>query len=414
MDAQSPVQKLIGGDYSSADLARLEEFLQARGTLTLRPQANGLFTAASGMAQTSATGYQDLWLRDNVMIASSFLGRGDVRTAVNTAIGLTGLMRTQEARFRKIIAEPAAKEDVQERPHVRFNLGGTSEKWSHAQNDALGYVLWLRFVLANAGHLPLDPAEFALYRLFPLYFRAIEFWNDPDSGAWEEDRKINSSSVGAVLAGLRAMQTWMKTNSALDGDGIGKVVEDLIREGMQRLQRSLPFESPPQRLADSAVLLLIHPADVLLPEQGDAVLRVVHSDLERQIGILRYAGDSYYGQDYPDWFSAEQLSGDFSNNVALRNAKLRPGFEAQWCIFDPLLSVIYGKRFLADRHNEVAREKQVHHFNRSLKQLSDAAQCPELYFFRHEKWIPNPHVPLAWTQANLALALHLMQKSAAI
>ena|SRR5215469_12271165 len=52
--------------------------------------------------------------------------------------------------------------------------------------------------------------------------------------------------------------------------------------------------------------------------------------------------------------------------------------------------------------------------NRSLKQLTEDMQCPELYFFRHGNWVPNPHTPLAWTQANLALALSLMKKSVAV
>ena len=38
-------------------------------------------------------------------------------------------------------------------------------------------------------------------------------------------------------------------------------------------------------------------------------------------------------------------------------------------------------------------------------------QCPELYFLKQERYVPNAHTPLAWTQANQALALHLVRKS---
>jgi hypothetical protein len=51
-------------------------------------------------------------------------------------------------------------------------------------------------------------------------------------------------------------------------------------------------------------------------------------------------------------------------------------------------------------------EKQVEHFNRSLSQVTADWRCPELYYLRRGEYVPNPHVPLQWTQANLLVALH--------
>ena len=415
MPTSSPVLRLIKDFYLPEDIARLDTLLEDRKTLTLDPDSNGLFAASSGSAAKSSTGYQDVWIRDNVMVASSFLFRGEANISTATMQGLTRLLESQEERFRAIIAEPARRQDVQARPHVRFDFRGTSQKWSHAQNDALGYALWLRFLLANRGHLPIEQKEHSLYCLFPKYFAAIQYWTDADSGAWEEDRKVNCSSIGAVLAGLREMASWLRNNTAPSSrhDDLPDLVQKLIRKGDDHLKRFLPYESPPQRLADAAVLFLIHPAEVVLPQQEELVLRLVQSDLERNMGIIRYTHDSYYGQDYPDWFDQTQLTADFSEQIDIRNAKLRRGYEAQWCIFDPLLSVIYGKRFLASSGEKHHLEKQTHYFNRSLKQLTEDMQCPELYFFRHGSWVPNPHTPLAWTQANLALALSFMKKSVA-
>ena len=356
------------------------------------------------------------------MVASSFLLRGYVHTAIDTMNGLTTLLRTQEERFKKVINDPSTKSDVQERPHVRFTLSGKSGKWSHAQNDALGYALWLRFVLANSARLIVNKSEYEFYRLFPLYFEAVEYWRDADSGAWEEDRMVHSSSVGAVTAGLRAMEGWLETNRALNDDSLQKLVQRLIREGTTQLQLSLPYESPPKRYADAAVLFLIHPAEIVSAEQENAILEIVQRELVRRIGIIRYVGDSYYGQDYPDWFTEDQLTSDFSEQMEIRNSKLLPGYEAQWCLFDPLLSVIYGKKFLANPEEKGNLQKQTEFFNRSLSQLTQEMQCPELYFWRstcnsqseHANWIPNPHKPLAWTQANLALALDFMKRSATL
>jgi phosphorylase kinase alpha/beta subunit len=63
-------------------------------------------------------------------------------------------------------------------------------------------------------------------------------------------------------------------------------------------------------------------------------------------------------------------------------------------------------------------EKQILHFNRSLRQLTDAESgfreylCPELYYRKGKRYVPNDVTPLLWTQANLMLALHFMKESA--
>jgi hypothetical protein len=105
------------------------------------------------------------------------------------------------------------------------------------------------------------------------------------------------------------------------------------------------------------------------------------------------------------------MSTDFSERLDFRDAHLQPNCEAHWCIFDPLLSIIYGRRFLGDRTDRASFLNQVHYFNRSLAQVTAAGECPELYFLKHGRYIANVHRPLAWTRANQALALYLMEKS---
>lgn len=217
--------------------------------------------------------------------------------------------------------------------------------------------------------------------------------------------------MGAVVAGLEELRKY----EILAGTGHEAVADklfDLIAKGRERLEATLPFESPPERSADSALLFLIHPLRVLRTrEMEDAVLNLVQTQLKGEIGIKRYVGDSYFCQDYDKWFAPEEMSADFSERLDLRDAHLQPGCEAQWCIFDPLLSVIYGHRFLSDHSDIASFQKQVHYFNRSLAQLTADGKCPELYFLKNGRYIPNGHTPLAWTQANQALALHLMGKS---
>lgn len=413
---------LIADSYTPESLAEIRKILESHRTHEILPVAHGLFAASPSQTPDSATGYQNVWVRDNVMVANSLRLRGDLASAVACIQGLTHFFRGQLPRFREIIDDPVRvlKEDANRRPHIRFtaqNLSELPEKWPHAQNDALGHALWFRFQLANTGVLSLTPEDYEVYGVFPDYFDAIGYWQDRDSGAWEEGRKINNSSVGAVVAGVEEVLKYHVSSShpqnavSIAAARLARL-QFLIARGRERLDATLPFEAPPERLVDSALLFLIHPLGVIRSRAvEDAVLNLVQARLKGEIGIKRYVGDSYFCQDYDEWFSPAQMGSDFSEQLDYRDAFLQPNCEAQWCIFDPVLSAIYGQRFLADPADIASFRKQIHYFNRSLAQVTGAGQCPELYFLKGGRYVPNAHTPLAWTQANQALALHLIEKS---
>jgi phosphorylase kinase alpha/beta subunit len=424
MPQEGLLQYLIAEEYSPEGLAKIRETLAAHGTHAILPVEHGLFAATAVSPANSVSGYHNVWVRDNVLVANSFRLRGELAPAIACMQGLSQFFARQRPRFLDIIQDAThkLKNDVQRRPHIRFAaqaLGELPERWPHAQNDALGQALWFRFVLANSGALPLTTADWEIYELFPRYFEAIEYWQDRDSGAWEEGRAIRNSSVGAAVAGLEEMREYLRSpdqqkkgaDVSAPPDKLAKL-DQLIARGRARLAATLPFEAPPERLADSALLSLIHPLGVvrdIAPQ--DAILNLVQARLKGEIGIKRYAGDSYFCQDYDQWFAPGQMSSDFSERMAYRDALLQPNCEAQWCIFDPQLSIIYGERFLENPADEESFRKQVYFFNRSLRQLSPEGGCPELYFLKNGEYVPNDHTPLLWTQANQALALHLMERS---
>jgi phosphorylase kinase alpha/beta subunit len=407
------LRHLIAEHYTKESLEKIKELLAAHRTHEIRPVANGLYAASGSQAADSASGYQNVWVRDNIMVANSLRLRGDLSSAIACINGLTRFFEKQLPRFREIVDDPARvlREDANRRPHIRFTaqtLDDLPEKWPHAQNDALAHALWFRFVLANTGALPMNQRDSEIYGVFPPYFEAIEYWRDKDSGAWEEGRKINNSSVGAVVAGLEEMLNHQLSVRAAHTQKLQR----LIAHGRLRLEETLPFESPPERLVDSALLFLIHPLNAVRARATeDAILNLVQARLKGTAGIKRYAGDSYFCQDYDEWFSPAQMSTNFGERLDFRDAHLQPDCEAQWCIFDPLLSIIYGQRFLADRSDQTSFRKQAHYFNRSLAQVTAAGECPELYFLKGGRYIANVHTPLAWTQANQALALYLMEQS---
>ncbi len=166
------------------------------------------------------------------------------------------------------------------RPHIRFNgetLEENSEKWSHAQNDALGYFLWFYCRLALAGHINPQPEDWEILGLFPLYFQAIRYWQDEDSGHWEEARKIEASSIGAVVAGLREMRALMAARSlpmfsCAGGTVTLALLDDLSGQGRTALTQILPAECvqpdpAKRRRYDAALLFLIYPLQVV--DDGD-------------------------------------------------------------------------------------------------------------------------------------------------
>src|SRR5208283_3009302 len=154
MVEQGPFTHLISEHYSFEDIAKIKAELESRSTHEVQPVAHGLYAASPSLAADSLTGYQNVWVRDNIMVANSLRLRGFLTPAISCMQGLTQFFEKQRPRFREIIDDPVRvlKEDANRRPHIRFtaqNLSELPEKWPHAQNDALGQALWFRFVLVS-------------------------------------------------------------------------------------------------------------------------------------------------------------------------------------------------------------------------------------------------------------------------
>ncbi|MBN1931380.1 MAG: hypothetical protein JW786_07195 [Desulfobacterales bacterium] len=418
--------------YRRDDIDRLLSFLEERGTFNFHCLENGLFPAASSASDQDASGYQYVWVRDNVHIAHAHYVWGDARSASRTANSLMAFFQSRRYQMQQIIACPAKAADPMNRPHVRFDgkqIKELSQKWPHAQNDALGYFLWFFCKLAKERLVPFGEPEQQCLADLVLYLRAIRYWADQDSGHWEEARKLSASSIGTVIAGLREFRAlravydlWPRSMQRTDGLDDGCVAE-LLAQGEAALKNILPYESlgsadSGQRRYDAALLFLIYPLQVVSNELAAQILQDVQTKLEGALGVRRYLNDSYWCADYPSLFTENERTGDFSEKMQLRDAHIRPGEEAQWCIFDPIISCIYGLRALEQPGQSEWRVLQAHYLNRALGQLTagEGAMmpflCPEAYFLQKGHYIPNEHTPLQWTQANLRMALYWLSVTA--
>ncbi len=430
-DRVSP-ESWVDETSTAEDLRGLMRFLTERGTFQFPSLSNGLFSASAGGSEDiTVTGYHSIWLRDNMHIAwAHWMVLNDAAPARRCVQTLFDFYVRHQHRFTQIIEGKADFNEPMNRPHVRFsgeNLSELPEKWSHAQNDALGYFLWLVSRLMLHQQLVLTPAQWEIVADLIHFWRVIRFWQDEDSGHWEESRKVSASSIGVATAGLTLLRRLMDRShvqqhlSGVRHPVTASDVQELIERGQQALSEILPFEciqtDPAKgRRYDAALLFLIYPLNVVDRSVAEMILSNVRGNLQGPFGIRRYPGDSYWCADYKKLLDASTRTADFSDNMEARDALLKPGMEAQWCIFDPIISCMYGVWYLQE-YAESDRRQQIVHLRRSLSQLTSvgsrfgAYRCPESYYCESGQWTPNDITPLLWTQANLWQALKLMERT---
>lgn len=421
---------LIKSSYTAKDIQTIFDFLQQQETFNFPKLETGLFSAAilNKKIKSTAIGMDNAWIRDNIHIAHAHYIRGETDVAIRNLTSLMDFLKKSQFRFERVIEAQVDPDQAMERPHIRFdgiNLAELEQQWGHAQNDALGYFLWFYCKLAKEGYLKPEPEDLEILALFPFYFQAIRYWDDKDNGHWEEEAKVEASSIGVVIAGLKELKQLLIQEKTLasackyqDTPVSIQFLEKLITQGKITLNHILPAEciqpETKKRRYDAALLFLIYPLQVIDDEISDQILRNVINNLQGDYGIKRYLEDSYWCADYKQKLEPETRTSDFSNDMASRDALLKKGEEAQWCIFDPIISIIFGLKFEKTRQ-EKYRQQQIYYLNRSLGQLTDEDcpfgefKCPELYYLENSRYVPNPHTPLLWTQANLSIALKMME-----
>lgn len=439
---------LLKSKYTVSDIHEIVKHLYAKSVFDFIPLPGGVFSAS----RASIPGYNKVWIRDNIYIAHAHhvIGKRDV--ALRTVLGLLAFYEKHRFRFQAIIDQNQRPASPMDRPHVRFDgsaMAEINESWEHAQNDALGYLLWLACMLFSDVDMALEKpgleqSVLDVLILFPLYFKAICFWQDEDSGHWEEEPKVEASSIGAVVAGLKQFRSLMLANLAkdytwqyADHQVTVEMLDELISLGESALDKILPWEcvapSSKQRRYDAALLFLIYPLNVVSEAVADQIIADVRLNLEGEIGVRRYLFDSYWCQDFQKLPRPIQTSIHSDRTAWLREhtQSLSPGSEAQWCIFDPILSSIYGMRYQSSKRDAEDLKWQTTYLNRSLRQITakpflipmgetgelreiievPADSCPELYYLMGSEYVPNVSTPLLWTQANLMVALEMMIRS---
>ena len=425
---------LLKNDYQVEDVQRIYDYLESKGTFNFPALCTGLFSAGLLGGSAEYTGYDAAWVRDNVHVANALYVRGEIPKVVACLGGLMKWFRLQGSRLDHVIATGEAPADQMERPHIRFDgreMKEIDERWNHAQNDALGYFLWLYCTLVRDGHIEPAAEDMETVAALTLYLHAVSYWQDEDSGHWEEPPKVEASSIGPVVKGLEMVARLIRESPSVAkacqyrGEQIRPVfVEELAATGRAALDRILPLECvqpepDKNRPYDGALLFLVNPLDVVGAEVANLIVTNVERHLKGPYGIRRYLGDSFWCRDYKDIPPEIRTALSTERDAWFAETgrePLRPGEEAQWCIFDSILSAIYGEKYRRTGHSHDLK-LQIHYLNRAIGQVTGeesvfgAFRCPELYYLQDGRHIANDVVPLLWAQANLSIALKKMEES---
>jgi GH15 family glucan-1,4-alpha-glucosidase len=250
--------------------------------------------------------------------------------------------------------------------HARYrkDLTEIDEPWGHAQNDAIGAFLWGVAQGVRQGKPVLrDEKDRQILQKLVRYLGCVEYWDHADNGMWEENMEVHASSVGASVAGMKAVRLLVD------------VPDELIHKGENTLQLLLPRESVTKE-TDLALLSLIYPYQVVDRQMAHRILTKVTGKLERTYGCIRYQGDQYYNG----------------------------GSEAEWCFGFPWLGLCYSVL-----GNTAKREK---YWNKTKKILTEDGRIPELYIGGTDQ--PNGNTPLAWAVSMVSLLQKHMPEEALV
>jgi len=326
---------------------------------------SGLFAASR---KNSATGYNKSWLRDNFYECLAFVVLKDWDIVDKTYSALLDVFLKHEYKIDCVIAKkPQFRHEY---IHARINpvtFDEFWEDWGNKQNDSIGAILYMigelehvhkKSVLKNENHLRIT-------NKLVKYLNGVEYWQDSDSGMWEENEEVHASSVGACVAGLKSIKRVKGVN----------VENELISKGEKTLNNILPRESK-SKFVDLSLLSLIYPYAVVTDKQREEILRNVEYLLLREKGVIRYKNDHYYNKN-PDGYSEE----------------------AEWT---------FGLSWLAIIYEHLGNMKKAKFFIDKMLNTQTNKGIPELYFSNSN--IFNENTPLGWSESLFIVAIHDMNK----
>jgi GH15 family glucan-1,4-alpha-glucosidase len=327
---------------------------------------SGLFAASK---KDASTGYNKSWLRDNFYECLAFEVLDDWETVKKTYRALLDIFLKHEYKIDyAIMRKPKFRHEY---IHARFHpetFDEFWEEWGNKQNDSIGAILYKIGELEHHKKVRILETEddVRIVNKLVKYLASIHYWEDEDSGMWEEDEEIHASSVGACVAGLENVDHLPHVH----------VPDGLIEKGKKTLRMLLPRESR-KKFIDLALLSLVWPYNVVTPKQREEILANAEYHLVRKKGLIRYKNDYYYNKN-EDGYSEE----------------------AEWTFGFSWLAIIYDK--LGDK------KKAQKYMKLAEQTVNKDGKVPELYYSNSNKY--NENTPLGWSESLFIVALYDINK----
>ena len=319
----------------------------------LRNEHSGLYFASLGEH------YKYVWIRDVYYQVKPLIKTnpdGYIQTYRSLLDYFKGLNFKYDNKVDHLIKKPFPLDNVRF-IHPRFNpnLTEITGNWGNLQLDSFGYFfLGIAEGLKAGVQIIRDETDVEIINKLIKILYKINYYTIEDNGIWEENTELHASSIGAILAGITALEEF---------DFL--IPRKMFIEGQKKLISLLPNESK-TKIVDLSLLTLIYPFNVVDSSIKEIILQNVHKHLERERGVIRYQYDKYH------------------NN----------GSEAEWT---------FGFAYLFFAYIDDDFEKAESYLMKLIDLLDEKFYIPELFYGGTNK--PNDNNPLGWTVGMLILAI---------
>lgn len=446
----------------------LREKLEAHDALRFVAYPSGLYPASELPTMLGAqTGMDMAWLRDNAHVAMALHEQGCQTEASRAGRAMLTVLHNNRNVLDTVVNDTSRS--ISQLPRLPVRVHGATlenDREQRIQNDSVGYALWFVSRLMHSGTIKPHADDLDVLAQTVRYLDRVQYWKDADQGHWEEDSRIHTSSIGTVLAGLRDTQKMFDHYGYMHEINIPQLMDKGVNSFYTILSHGLTDISGPalasiatrgqytwsehldpnnqevthapefdihRRQYDAALLFLVEPLNIMQGGWAEKIVHDVEQNLLREKGIARYVGDTYWCPGFKELLTIEERTTSADGRLDLRNASAAKvaatKTEAQWTLFDPILSSYWGKRYQQEGNPEQL-EKQLKHLDRSLSQLTvqpdGSMKLPELYYHEQDGILDDSfaeshqfrleagdHTPLLWSQANLLNALSLFEENIA-
>mgnify|MGYP001812253505 CR=1 FL=1 len=259
--------------------------------LTQSQHRSGAFPAALGYPV-----YNYCWFRDGAFVAEALSQVGESDSATRFHQWCRQVIDDRTVGIRDLVQRSADGEKIagSEMLPTRYTLDGKegTEDWWDYQLD--GYGTWLWALVQHLNRHDLDPAPY-LPAVETTVSYLCAFGDQPCFDWWEEfEQHRHVSTLASVVAGLRAAETILSGEVAVDAAQAARRLQSLIVECGHEAGHLPKWIG--STAVDASLLSVMVPYGVIEPGTriGEATYRKILSDLVAD-GVYRYRGDTFYG-----------------------------------------------------------------------------------------------------------------------